>query len=258
MLDEIANAELSQQNYNLLYNRRETVIPKEELNNFKNAIYLYPTCAQVKTHNETFLKNTGHPVARIVSINTPNIAMRCSDEKATGLQSILYLSKNCRIMLRTNLWVAGGLTNGSLGYIREIIYADNESPPQLPQVLMVEFDNYKGPFLYKNYFPIIPVERTWKHNNILCSRKQFPVMLSYALTIHKSQGQTLDKIFLHIRDTERQLGITYVGLSRVKSINDIILIKGYNKYRFDSIRLSTSFKVKQNFIKSLNNINTAV
>ena len=73
-------------------------------------------------------------------------------------------------MLPTSSRVAGRLTNGSLSYVREIIYANKESPPQLPQVSMVEFDNNKGPFLYKNYFPIIPIEKTLKRNNILGSR----------------------------------------------------------------------------------------
>ena len=45
-------------------------------------------------------------------------------------------------MLRTNLWTAGGLINGTLGYVREIIYSNNDSPPQLPKAIMVEFDSY--------------------------------------------------------------------------------------------------------------------
>ena len=78
-------------------------------------------------------------------------------------------------------------------------------------------------------------------------------MLSYSITIHKSQGQTIHKMLLHIGDSERQLGTSYVELSRVKSINELILIKDYNKYRYDSIRLCASFKDKQNFLHKIKN-----
>ena len=78
-------------------------------------------------------------------------------------------------------------------------------------------------------------------------------MSSYSITIHKSQGQTIHKMFLYIGDSERQLGTTYVGLSRIKSINDLILIKDYYKYRYDSIRLCASFKDKQKFLHKLKN-----
>ena len=111
-------------------------------------------------------------------------------------------------MLRTNLWTAGGLINGTLDYVREIIYSNNDSPPQLPEAIMVEFDDYQGPYLYKKLFPIIPLTRTWTHNNIQCSRTQIPLMLSYSITIHKSQGQTIHKMLLHIGDSKRQLDIT--------------------------------------------------
>ena len=59
LLDEIANAELSQENYEALHNRRESIIPKNELDMFENAIHLYPKCIQVDAHNEKHLKNTG-------------------------------------------------------------------------------------------------------------------------------------------------------------------------------------------------------
>ena len=50
-------------------------------------------------------------------------------------------------MLRRNLWTAGDLINGALGYVREIIYSNNDSPPQLPETIMLEFDNYQGRYL---------------------------------------------------------------------------------------------------------------
>ena len=49
--------------------------------------------------------------------------------------------------------------------------------------------------------------------------------LAYAITVHKSQGLTLRKVVLDLSRKEHCLSLSYVAISRVKSL-DGLLFKG--------------------------------
>jgi hypothetical protein len=68
---------------------------------------------------------------------------------------------------------------------------------------------------------------------------QIPIILAWALTIHKSQGATLDAAEIDVGSGIFECGQTYVALSRVKSLNGIYLTS------FDAKRIRINKKVKE-------------
>lgn len=61
--------------------------------------------------------------------------------------------------------------------------------------------------------------------NILGTFTQFPVKLAWAMTIHKSQGKTFDKVVIDLGSGAFSHGQTYVALSRCRTLEGIVLNK---------------------------------
>ena len=65
------------------------------------------------------------------------------------------------------------------------------------------------------------------------------------MTFHKSQGQKLDKAVIDIGEKERTAGLTFVALSRLQKLTDII-IKPMTFQRLESISSSKQIKNRLN------------
>ena len=94
--------------------------------------------------------------------------------------------------------------------------------------------------------PIILKRHTWKklnyYNKTIAYMKQIPVIPAYGLTIHKSQGMTLDSIAIDCKNIFTY-GQLYVGMSRVRDAKNMSLI------HFDNSKVITSKTVK-NYYKN--------
>ena len=129
-------------------------------------------------------------------------------------------------MLRNNIWVDKGLVNGSIGFVRQILFSEGAPPPALPAVIVCEFPGYTGPSFIPDIprtFPVVPFTRTWRSGNQINSRTGIPLSLCWALTVHKCQGLTLDKAVVDVGDTEYQAGISFVAFSWVRNLDDLLL-----------------------------------
>ena len=103
-------------------------------------------------------------------------------------------------MLRANLRVQKCLVNGTVGTVLHIIFK-NEGPPALPAVVISQFPSYTGPSFLPGTagaFPVTPITLTWQSGHSTFSRTGILLSLSWALTIHKCQGLTLDKAVVDI------------------------------------------------------------
>jgi len=122
----------------------------------------------------------------------------------------LSLKKGAAVMFVRNNFDKG-YVNGTLGHIHDF---DDEDYP-----VVKGLDGRK----------FVATPETWKveeNGKTVASIMQIPLRLAWAITIHKSQGMTLDAAEIDLSDAfERGMG--YVALSRVKSLNGIRLA-GFN------------------------------
>ena len=74
------------------------------------------------------------------------------------------------------------------------------------------------------------------------SREQLPLALGWAMTIHKSQGLTLSHVVLDLGEKEMNVGISYVGCSRVKSYRGLAFTNSFPWARMQKINDSEPLK----------------
>ena len=219
----------------------------DNLNDFeKNSVRLCYHKEKVAELNMTRLKSLGQPIAVIKARHSIG-AQKLSADDMGGLEPIVYLSKGAKVMLTINLWTDVGLCNGALGTVLDFVYADGQQPPCLPICVLVQFDDeYKGPSVssvFQRCVPICPITQVSESLGKNYERQQLPLKLAWAMTIHKCQGLTLTKAWIDLGSSERTPGITYVALSRVKKIQDL-LIEPMTLERLQAVKKSTNFKFR--------------
>ena len=100
--------------------------------------------------------------------------------------------------------------------MRDIAWSDRT---KLSDFILIEFDDYCGPaFLssHSKYIPVPPFQGEFSHDGMACKRVQFPIVLAWAITIHKCQGMTLSKVVIDISKKEMQNSLTFIAILHVR------------------------------------------
>lgn len=123
----------------------------------------------------------------------------------------LRLKEGVPLMLLRNLDPSQGLANGTrfvvlqhsprLLYVKIITESFYGKKVFIPRIPLLSDDDERQPCKFK--------------------RLQFPVRLGFAMTINKSQGQTIERVGLYLKEPVFGHGQLYVALSRVKGSRSI-------------------------------------
>ncbi|XP_027155620.1 uncharacterized protein LOC113755986 [Coffea eugenioides] len=102
----------------------------------------------------------------------------------------LLLKQNCPLILLRNLNPLEGLCNGTRLICRQLL--------RHTICAEIAFGQHRGKTIF---IPKIPLQTSdSEKNGIPFIRTQFPVLLCFAMTINKAQGQTLDYVGIYLRE----------------------------------------------------------
>jgi len=157
--------------------------------------------------------------------------------------------------------VSGRWVNGSIGEVIRI-----EEGQSGGAVVIVELTDGNiaeiSPYTWEIYS--YSVNGGQLQSEVIGSFTQYPLMLAWAVTIHKSQGKTFDKVIIDFGRGTFAHGQAYVALSRCTSLEGIVLVKPVlkthilmdyhvirflTKYQYDKAEESQSIDDKLDVIK---------
>jgi hypothetical protein len=91
--------------------------------------------------------------------------------------------------------------NGQPGIVKDVVYLEGQIPNKdLPAFIIVECPEYSGPRFFtgpgsegkEKWVPIVP--SAFSDDTFSATRTGYALRLAYAMTIHKSQGETLEMV----------------------------------------------------------------
>jgi ATP-dependent exoDNAse (exonuclease V) alpha subunit len=167
---------------------------------------LVPLRDMARNINNKKLKENSHTGYTFKAIYN-KIDLKNIIQKLSPLEDELVLKIGCPVIYLINDRMRG-LVNGMVGTV-------------------VEFYENKPVVMFNNIRHIIE-KHVWdkiddKKNKM--SMEQYPLLLSYAITIHRSQGQTLSQASIVLDSRIWEKSQCYVALSRLKSLEGLNLLE---------------------------------
>lgn len=154
-------------------------------------------------------------------------------KKTMRTPNIFYCCVGAQVMLTVNLNFNLELVNGSRGIITAF-----------------PSDKFGIEVQFANGIKQVIEPYTWEYIEDKYTQafyQQFPLILAWATTIHKSQGSTLDLVEADLGDSIFDFGQTYVALSRVRDISNLKLTD------FDKTKIKIHPKVYE-FYKNIHTL----
>lgn len=141
-------------------------------------------------------------------------------------EKIEFLKKNCiapevlelkigsQVMMLKNTYSKEGVMNGSIGIVRGF---DNKKGYPI-----VEFSNGSVITITKEEWCVEKWNEAKGEIEVEAMMEQIPLILAWAITVHKSQGMTLEKIRCNLGSAFAE-GQVYVAVSRVKTLEGLFI-----------------------------------
>lgn len=155
------------------------------------------------------------------------------------------LVENSQVIVTRNIDIATGVVNGTRGIIKNL-FKDF--------VIIKDVDgNFHNITYCKDVFDFDKTDKSAKAAKAAKAAKSYilhmPLKVSYALSIHKSQGMTIDALEIDLGDNIFTCGQGYTALSRAKSLKCIKIIDVSK----ESFKINPYVKV---FYNNVNNVKT--
>ncbi len=141
----------------------------------------------------------------------------------------------------------GRWVNGSIGKTTDIIRDDNGE-----HIIVAELSDGETVDITPYTWEIFRffVAEGQLQSEVIGTFRQYPLILAWAVTIHKSQGKTFDRVIIDIGRGAFAHGQTYVALSRCTTLGGIVLKKPILKKHIWTDYKVVNFQTKYQYQKA--------
>ncbi|GHV84006.1 hypothetical protein AGMMS50212_13460 [Spirochaetia bacterium] len=179
-------------------------------------IFLCTTNDTAKKINDKKLKDLKSQIYEYNAVMTGKFANQYKPVDYP-VNEALELKEKAQVMMVKND-PKGRWVNGTIGTIE---YLDNDRV----DVKIGIFTYTMGLYTWEAIEYVFDYEKNKLVSKVAGTFTQYPIKLAWAITIHKSQGQTFEKVAIDLGNEAFAAGQTYVALSRCKTLEGIILTR---------------------------------